>query len=275
MRCPKLEVQGHRTTWPLWLLLGLVLAAMAVVVGCGSNAQRVREANDAAPESRRSVPEVERRLPSLVPEVEPLQSELIAQGPSADNIVYYRTVQEGECFNEGPESAYVELVPCTDEWESRVVSSFEVNPQGPYPGEGYFARTASEQCDRRYTYYLYPTVESWILGDSVVTCFQKSYDLASTEPERPHRVVNYSNLPEGRCINPGHNPDHSDPPCEGGWQPKVIGSFVVDLEGPYPGEDYFRKQATEHCPGRSDVYMSPSRASWSIGDYVVTCMDIR
>ena len=273
---PAVEVQGRRTTWPRWLLVGLVLATMLVVVGCESDLHRTREANEAARESRTSVPEVERRLPSHILEVERQLPSAIPNGPSADRVVSYRTLQEGECFNGGPDPSYVELVPCTGKWESRVVSSFVVDQQGPYPGNDYFARTASEQCDRQYTYYLHPTVESWLQGDSVVTCFQKRYDLASTEPERRHRMVNYSNLPEVECKNDkGWAPATVlTVPCTGGGQPIVIGSFEVALEGSYPGEEYFDQQATEHCPSRSDAYVSPSLASWATRDNVVTCIDL-
>ena len=162
-----MQVQGRRSPWLRWLLLGLVLAAMPVVVVCGSDAEPAREAGDATGESQASVPEAERQSPD----------------PSAG--IRALGVSDGDCMNFSRQVLEnVELVPCTSDWEYRVLSSFDVDREGEYPGEDYLGLEASYKCDLQYSHYTRPTVESWQQGTRVITCFQQSFDLLATDPER-------------------------------------------------------------------------------------------
>ena len=95
-----------------------------------------------------------------------------------DRLVGSDTLRTGECVNDAPETEFImaELVDCSGPWQYRVLESFEVDAQARYPGELFFFQQALERCDRRYNYLLYPTEESWGLGDRLVNCTQESFD---------------------------------------------------------------------------------------------------
>ena len=149
---------------------------MPVVVVCGSDTEPIHEAGEAASESRTPLPEAERQ---------PLQPIPTGPSPVTSDLSTGISVFElgdGDCLDFTNRN--VELVPCTGEWEYRVLGSFVVDLEGQYPGDDYFAQEVKYKCDLRYTYYMRPTVELWRQGERVVSCFQQNYDLAATDPER-------------------------------------------------------------------------------------------
>ena len=98
----------------------------------------------------------------------------VADPAKLDRLVYTTSVGFGECFNEAPEAGgvMVELVDCSGEWQYRVLNSFDVDDSDRYPGESFFGQRARESCDRSYAMFLYPSRQSWELGDRTVTCLQ-------------------------------------------------------------------------------------------------------
>ena len=101
-----------------------------------------------------------------------------------DRLVDASSLSTGECYNEAPETDYlsVELVDCSGEWEFRVLNSFDVADADSYPGEGFFDQRANESCDRQYSYFQFPSAESWRVGDRTVYCLQDSFGLSVIDP---------------------------------------------------------------------------------------------
>ena len=81
-----------------------------------------------------------------------------------------------ECFNEAPETEYalVELVSCSDEWESQVVDRFLIPLDDAFPGEDYIEASANQGCDASFDFYYSPIAETWSLGDRSVICVKTS-----------------------------------------------------------------------------------------------------
>ncbi|GEM_PF-7125664 len=64
----------------------------------------------------------------------------------------------------------VELVDCREDWEFRVISSFELSTNGLFPGGDFIDDEAVKNCPREFEFIFAPTVDSWPLGDRLVTC---------------------------------------------------------------------------------------------------------
>ena len=120
-----------------------------------------------------------------------------------DRLVGLESVEPGGCYNEAPETdgILVELVDCSGPWEYRVLGTLRVDDQSDFPGDSYFDRIAYENCDRRYSLTLYPTPESWILGDRAVSCLQQSFGLSVTDPARLDRLIGLYAVNLGECYS--------------------------------------------------------------------------
>ena len=193
-----------------------------------------------------------------------------------DRLVSSRSLRIGECFNSAPETAdlMVELVSCSNEWELRVLNSFDVANVDRYPGENFFQQRAYERCDRRYSYILFPLIESWPLGYRTIDCLQQSFGLSISDPMKLDRLVGIESLTPGECFN--NAPETGDllvelVSCAGDWELQVTHLFSVSQVGEYPGDDYLLSQAEQGCAGDWDFYYVPTVESWSLGDRVVTC----
>ncbi|MCE2404609.1 MAG: hypothetical protein J4F43_05560 [Dehalococcoidia bacterium] len=131
----------------------LVLSLLLVLVGCNSEAQRIREINEV--------------LATPVAETPPLSAKITTA-----------EIQDGDCINstlpEGISIETVVIVPCAGTWQYRVLNSFDVADANRYPGEDFFEQRADESCNRRHSYFLFPTPESWEVGDRTVTCLQEN-----------------------------------------------------------------------------------------------------
>ena len=94
-----------------------------------------------------------------------------------DRLVGYENLRAGECYNEAPETDFhlVELVNCSGEWEYRVTSLFEIADLDSFPGEDSIEQEAYDRCEEPYDSYLFPSLETWELGDRVVLCIEEGF----------------------------------------------------------------------------------------------------
>ena len=53
---------------------------------------------------------------------------------------------------------------------------------------------------------------------------------------------------------------------------RVVHGFTVALNGAYPGEAYFERQADSKCPETTDSWLFPVPSGWSLGDRTVHCL---
>ena len=194
-----------------------------------------------------------------------------------DRLVGVNTVTAGECFSDAPETdgTFVELVSCSGPWEFRVLGLFEVGDLGEYPGEGYFETRAYENCDRRYSYLLYPHQESWEFGDRTVSCLQESFGLSVVDPTKLDRLVGVNTVTAGECFSDTPETDGTLVElvsCSGDWEYRVLGLFEVDELDEYPGEGYFERRAYENCDRRHSYLLYPIEESWILGDRTVSCL---
>ncbi len=240
---------------PRWMALALALGLLALLAACDSDAQRIRDINQAY------------ATPSASP-TPPISAEIGST-----------EVQEGDCINstlpEGVSIESVVIVPCIGEWQYRALNTFEVVGVDDYPGENYFLRQAYEKCDRRYSFYLRPSPESWDLGDREVVCLQESFGLSTTDKAKLDRLVGTRSVMLGECFNDAPETDgslveHVD--CSGEWQYRILSTFEVADSVDYPGEEHFDDLALERCGERFTSNLFPSPESWAIGDREVVCL---
>ena len=235
---------------PLALLMSLALA------GCDSEAQRAEETygTPAAPVEGKT----------------PLSARIDAVG-----------IQDGDCIDSTlPEDISMEsavIVSCAGTWRYRVVNSFDVGDYDFYPGEYVFKQRAYESCDRRYSQILFPNDESWYLGYRTVNCLQDSFGLASGDPGKLDRLVDFTSLSFGECFNEAPETDDSMVElvdCSGDWELRVLNSFDFAETDRYPGEHVFEELAHKNCDRQYDVFHYPSNESWESADRTITCLQM-
>ena len=242
---------------------GIAFVALTVFLttaGCASDAENIRATNEAA------------RTPPATSTPRRTSTPLSAEIGSTE-------IQDGDCINsripEGIDIESVVIVPCNTSWQYRALSSFEVDDLVRYPGEASFTRRAYEECDRRFSYTLFPTEESWTLGDRSVTCLQESFGLSAADPAKLDRLVNNYRLNAGDCFNEAPETDEALVElvnCSSDWQFRALKIFVVDDTSRYPGEDTLSLRAQHECDRRSTNFRFPPADSWAAGGRTVTCL---
>ena len=92
--------------------------------------------------------------------------------------------------------------------------------------------------------------------------------------------ISVFDLRDGDCFNaakvPGYEVVNFEEveltPCTGDWVYRALNSFVITLNGKFPGEDYLMAQSDRRCQRLTDIYMFPTSESWVAGDRVVACL---
>ena len=157
----------------------LVLAAVYVVVACGgSGGEGVREASEdsAAPDGSVSAD---------------IRGGKLGEGDCVVGVHDYRTaVGIDPATAPGVES--VTIVPCSDEWQHRVVTVFEVADADRYPGTQGFAGEAASRCGDDAAATLHPTPESWDRGDRTIVCLAPA-----PPPATAHASTSATTVPTG------------------------------------------------------------------------------
>ena len=249
----------------LRLLLAMGLMAVVFVAGCQSDAQRIRATNEALD------PPVATNTP--VPRPTATNTPLVAEIDAID-------LQDGDCINstilDGIDIESVEIVPCDEPWQFRVLNTIEVTQTGSYPGEASFSREVFENCDRRHSFLLFPTRESWNLGDRAINCLQESFGLSVSDPAKLDRLVGYETLLTGECYNDAPETDYflaEVVSCSGNWEYRVTNRFDIARTGSFPGDEFIDQEAYERCEEPYDSYLPPSPESWELGDSTVLCLE--
>ena len=245
----------------------IALIVLLTLVACTSDAERIREANEVAQLAQTKTPSnAESTSDTPLSTPTPL---------SADISIF--DIRDGDCleysFSEG-ELERINIVPCTGIWASRALSSFVVETTGTYPGEESFFQPAPDKCDRRYSFLMFPTEESWAQGDRIVICLQESYGLSTSDKEKLDRMVNLTTLREGECVNELPETQFELVElvnCVGDWDIRILNSFELLGDGPFPGDEYIALQAASECDREYNYTFSPAVDSWQQGDRVVVC----
>ena len=243
----------------------IALIVMLTFVACTSDAQRIREANEAA------------RLTQTETPSDSESTRLSTPTPRSGDISIF-DIRDGDCLvttlPDVGEMGRIEIVPCTESWESRVLSSFVVESIATFPGNEFFSQPALNRCDRRYSFLMFPTKESWAAGDRTVICLQRSYGLSGTDIDKLDRMVNLATLRDGECINSLPETQFElvelvD--CLGDWEIRILNSFELTADGPFPGDDYIDIQASSRCAREYNYIVPPTAETWLQGDRVVIC----
>ena len=194
-----------------------------------------------------------------------------------DRLVNISRLGDGECYNEAPETEYllVEVVSCSGGWQYRTLNSYTVDDLDRYPGEGLFSQRAYKECDRRYTITLYPTADSWALGDRRVNCLQEGFGLSGNDPSKLDRLVDSSRLNVEECFNEAPDTEYAMVElvdCSGEWEFQVVDRFLIPFDDAFPGDEYLEGIAGQECDASFDFYYSPTAETWGIGDRTITCV---
>jgi len=190
-------------------------------------------------------------------------------------------VRDGDCLEMYlPDVGDIEntnVVDCNGNWDAKVLNSFVVDVNGVYPGKAFFEQQSMGKCDRRTSYLLMPTEESWLIKDRTVNCVQDSYGLETTQLDKLDRMVDSMTLMKGECFNDvpiSQGLMVELVPCHGNWEYKVANTFRL-VDGPFPGDSYIDRQADDNCQRGVDFFIAPSEESWSVGGRVVKCLQER
>ena len=127
----------------------------------------------------------------------------VADPTKLDRLVSLESLSPRECFNNAPETGdlLVELVSCFGQWDLRVLNTFDVSDSIDYPGEDVFGRLAYDRCDRRNSFWFFPSEETWAYGDRTIICLQDSFGLSASNPGKLDRLVSVESLSTRECFN--------------------------------------------------------------------------
>ena len=174
-----------------------------------------------------------------------------------DRLVGSHSLRPEECFNDAPETEdlLVELIPCSGQWQYRVLNSFTVGGS-IFPSDMELDRQAYANCDPRYTLTLFPE-EFW--PNWRVTCLQESFGLSQNDPGKLDRLVGWDFLQNGECFNDA--PETDDllvelVPCDSNWQYRVLNSFTVG-GSIFPSDVEFERQGYANCDPRYTLTLFP------------------
>ena len=184
-------------------------------------------------------------------------------------------LQQGDCIvsslpdKEDITIETVVIVPCNEEWQYRVLNTFEIQDSN-YPSDIEFEQHAYSNCDRHYSYTLIPTREGWesaIWRDRKVTCLQESFGLSLTDPGKLDRLVGWDSLQTGECFNEA--PETNDlqvelVPCDSDWQLRLLNSFNVSGSN-YPSDIEFEQYTYSNCDRRYTYTFLPTDDAWATG----------
>ncbi len=255
----------------LVLMTAMLFLILASTACSQSEAELIREINEAAATTPVATL-------SPLPKIAPVATPPVADGDLTAKIEAMK-IAEGDCIESAlPDDISietVEIVLCSGPWEFRVLSLFQVDAQGNYPGDDYFGRLAWTECDPRYSYYLLPSPETWEFGDRTVHCLQESFGLSEVDPAKLDRLKDLATAAPGECFNEAPETDGlltEQVNCSGPWEYRVVSLFQVDDQDNYPGDDYFGRLAWTECDPRYSYYLLPSPENWEFGDRTVHCL---
>ncbi len=87
-------------------------------------------------------------------------------------------IEEGDCVVSDLDGAVslesVTIVPCSDVWQYRVTGVFDVEDRDRYPGGDALGDEALLGCGADAAYVVFPSAESWDIGDRTVVCFEEA-----------------------------------------------------------------------------------------------------
>ena len=275
------------------------LLVLLALIGCESDADKIREINESerSPAPTATTPPTTTEPPKTrqiisdtatpyrpTPELtETKQPRAVTTTPTATDskpleaTIDVLDLQEGDCINSTiPEEITIEtvvIVPCNEEWQYRVLSTFEIQ-DGNYPSDIEFDQHAYSNCDRRFTNTLIPTEEGWasaLWRDRKVTCLQESFGFSLSDPAKLDRLVAWDFLQNGDCFNDAPETDDFQVelvPCDSSWQYRVLNSFTVD-GSVFPSEIELERQAYANCDPRYTLTLFPEEF-WA--DWRVSCL---
>lgn len=62
-------------------------------------------------------------------------------------------------------------------------------------------------------------------------------------------------------------------PCFADWKYRVLNSFVLSIDGEYPGHLYFDAQVEARCDRYTTYYIYPFSGGWEEGDRRIVCLE--
>ena len=271
----------------------VVLGLIVLTISCMTDAQRIRESNEAArqSESMRPVP-TPTEVPTATPKPKPIPTATPEPVPSAtatsipSAFISAFDIRDGDCLDlkglsesdDHFELEEVELVSCSEQWEGRVISSFLTKADGNFPGSGFFPMEASSACDRRYHLPIFPTEESWLEGDRSINCVQLSFGLPPGSVSRIDNLLESKALLPSECFLDASDLDEDIieiVPCDGDWEYRVLNNVGIEEQGNYPTETFLGNLALDRCDRRFSSWYEPTFDSWNQGDRVITCLQER
>ena len=193
-----------------------------------------------------------------------------------DRMVRVATLDPSHCFNEAPESSYiqVELVDCSGYWQFRVLHTFETTHFTAYPGENLLYQESTRKCDRKTTVPYIPDQDSWEIGYRTTHCAQYNPSYESGTPEILDRLIDPYRLTQGECFTEYATVDvylAELIPCPGEWGYKVLLTHQYPPSSPYPGDAEILQKATDLCSAEG-AWLTPDHDLWTHGYRAIICL---
>ena len=174
-----------------------------------------------------------------------------------DRMIGPAHLTHSDCFNVPPESGglQVEVVPCSDRWELRVLNTFETTDSPDYPGDLRLNQESIEKCDRRTTWPHIPEPLLWDAGYRTTQCLQENPTSQPGTPETLDRLVDIYRTAQGECFNSYETPSlflAELTPCSSTWEYQVLLTHTFPPSIPYPGDAPILQNVTDRC-GPEDI----------------------
>ena len=196
-----------------------------------------------------------------------------------DRIVRARSLREGDCIKEFIESggAMSEIVDCNGDWELRVLSSYQLQGQGEYPGTEELEIHGTKLCDRRHHFASYPSPTSWALGNREIICVQSNWFPDIPNPaERNYlldRAVNPLLLEPGECLISNEAYDYIPivTGCSSEWDFQVTKKIRIQGYGVFPSFDQLAIETERACGPDLENHFAPDEIWWDLGIRNIVC----
>lgn len=290
-------------------VLGFSIVVLTLLsLACQTDAQRIREANEAARQSLESTPTPTPPPPSIAEQIreqnrstaiemtptptqtatptatstpKPLPTPEPTATPELSATIDAFDIRTGDCVNIGIDIEFnrttffenAELVLCTSLWEYRVVSLFVVDQDGAFPGNSSFDGEVFFSCDRRMTVFIHPSLETWVIGDRTIHCLQESFGLSAEDITFFDSILPAApkGLSVGECFT-DHGLYIRLAPCDVDFDSRVIDQFAISDINIFPGDEGVFTLADAQCDRRSTNFILPVEETWGYGDRDVVCL---
>ena len=195
-----------------------------------------------------------------------------------DRLVNRTGLANQQCARDAPETEYqlIEIVPCSDLWEYRLLNTFPAQDSETYPDPIALERQALQNCNRRHTWTLLPSERTWLAGDRTIFCLQENVTNTPGISPLLNQLIDPLTLNPGECANAYETNDHSLAQlvsCSDQWEVRVTQKVEILKDQPYPGDEQMLQATLNVCGPDSTFHLYPDLEMWNLGLTTIFCYE--